>query len=219
MANDRVISISGIVFAVATFAGLVLLLEGAAAGDDTNEEAARWLNDSGNRTQMLIGMYVMSGGAVAFLLFATALLRRLRTANAPGFAVELAQVSGVAFAVLTLVAALGMGLAALAVAAGNEPTPVDPGAARITTYGFSIWALPACFAASAFVATVSVAAISSGAFPRWLGLLGLLIAVLLLFGIAFLPSLAVMVWAALVSIVTFVRPAGAAALRPTEAPA
>ncbi|MEX0781912.1 MAG: hypothetical protein WD557_04625 [Dehalococcoidia bacterium] len=219
MTNDRTISITGVVFAIATFTGLVLLLRGVAAGDTNNEEAARWLNDSGHRAQMLIGAYLMCAGGIAFLVFSAALVRRLRSGGAPGLTVDTAQAAGVAFAALTLVAAIGMASGAYAVASNVEPKPVDPGAVRISSVGFAIWAIPSAFAAAAFVSSVSVGALASGCLPRWLGLIGLLVALLMLFGILFLPSLAVLVWAVLVALVTLVRRQGMFGLQPTQAPA
>ena len=44
MTVDRTIALSGVVFAIATFAGLMLLLSGAAVGESTNAEAAEWLS-------------------------------------------------------------------------------------------------------------------------------------------------------------------------------
>jgi len=72
-------------------------------------------------------------------------------------------------------------------------------------------------AASAFVVSVSIGALASEALPRWLGLVGLLVAVVMLFGIMFLPSLAVLVWAALVAVVTVVRPESKFVARTTQA--
>ncbi|HEX6030569.1 MAG TPA: hypothetical protein VFY90_03990 [Tepidiformaceae bacterium] len=217
MANDRAISISGFVFAVATFVGLLLLIGGVAAGSTNNEEAARWLNDSGHRARMLVGCYVMCGGAVAFFVFSSALIRRLRGAGAPSLAADAAQVAAIAFVALTLAAAIAMASGAYAVSSDVEPKPIDPGAVRMSTLGFAIWAIPAALAASAFVVSVSIGALAREALPRWLGLVGLLVAVVMLFGIMFLPSLAVLVWAALVAVVTVVRPESKFVARTTQA--
>ncbi len=205
MANDRTIAISGFIFAIATFIGLVLLVGGAAVGDTTTAEAATWLEESGHRTRMLVGAYVMCGGAIVFLVFASGVMQRLRHAEAPGVVLSIAQFGAIAFSILTLAAAVGMASAAYAVASNVEPTPIDPGALRIGTYGFALWAIPAALAGGTFVAAVSIAAFVSGAFPRWLALIGFLIAALSTFGITFLPTPGVFVWAILVAIVTVVR--------------
>lgn len=205
MPKDWVVCISGGTFAVATFAGLVLLLGGAAVGDTTNLEAADWLADSSHTTNMLIGMYLMCGGAIAFSVFAAGLLERLRNADASSVTLTVANFGAIAFTVFALAAAVGMASAAYALKSDVEPTPIDPGAVRVSTFGFGLWVFGASLAAGTFIASVSVAALSTGALPKWLALFGLLIAGLSLFAIAFLPSLGVVVWAVLVAIVGAVR--------------
>ena len=144
MANDRVISISGIVFAIATFAGLMLLLSGTAAGSTTNLEAAEWLTKNAHRTRMIIGMYVMCGGAIAFLVFATCLLQRLRDAEAPSLAINVAQWAGVAFVILAMAAAVGMASGAYAAISDIEPgAEINSDAVRVSTFGFALWVIPA----------------------------------------------------------------------------
>lgn len=218
MSNDRVMAISGILFAAAVFSGLLLLIDGVAAGDTTNHEAATWLSEGGHRTQMMFGMYMMSAGAMAFAVFAAGLFRRLRDAGAPQLAVSVGQLAAIAFTVLSVAAAIGMASGAYAVVSNVEPQPIDPAAVRLSTFGFALWTIGAALAASVFVAATSLAAIVSGALPRWLALIGFLFSALLPFGIAFLPTLSVLVWAMLVSVVTLVRPSTIVELR-TGAPA
>lgn len=205
MTVDRAISVSGLLFAIATFAGMLLLLGGAAAGETSNAEAAEWLNEGAHRTRMLVGVYVMCGGSLAFVVFAAALLQRLRMAHAPSLAVAVAQFGAIAFVILALAAATGMGSAAYAVGSNVEPTPVDAGAVRMTTYGFALWAIPAALAGATFVFAASVAMLASGTLPRWLSLIGFLLAILAPFGVFFLPTLGLLVWAVLVGIVAFFR--------------
>jgi hypothetical protein len=211
---DRTIALSGVVFAIATFAGLMLLLSGAAVGESTNAEAAEWLSQSAHRTRAMAGGYVMCGGAIAFMVFAAALLDRLRSAQAPGLAVGVAQIAAIAFVILTLAAAIGMASAAYAVSSSVEPTPIDPGAVRVTTYGFALWAIAGALAGATFVAAVSVAVLASRALPRWLALVGFLLAGVAVFGIAFLPTLGLLVWGVLVAIVAIARGVTAPAVDP-----
>lgn len=219
MLQDRVTSVSGIVFAIATFAGLVLLLGGAAVGDTPNAEAAAWLGESGHRTRILAGAYVMCGGAVAFMVFAAGLIERVRAAQAPRLAVNVAQIAAITFAVLVLAAAIGMASAAYAVNSNVEPRPIDPGALRVTTFGFALWAIPAALAGATFVTAVSVAVLTSTVLPRWLAVIGFLFAAIALYGIAFIPTLGLLLWAVLVAIVILVRPAAASLAQAGPAPA
>jgi hypothetical protein len=213
MSRNWVVSASGAAFAIATFVGLVMLLGGAAVGDTPNSEAADWLAKSGHQAQMMVGMYVMCGGAIAFAIFAAGLVQRLRAADAPELSLTVANISAVAFTALALAAAIGMASAAYAVKSDVEPTPIDPGAVRITTFGFGLWIFGASLAAGTFIASVSVAALATGALPKWLALLGFLMAALTPFAIMFLPSLGVLVWALLVAIVAAVRGSAAQPVR------
>ena len=211
MLNDRTITIGAIGFAALTLAGILLLLDGVAGGDTTNAEAAEWLGDSANRTQVLVGAYLMCAGAIAFLVFVAGIIGRLRAAEAPPAFTEVARLSGAAFSICQLVGAIAMAGAAYAVTAGNEPEPIDPGALRVTTLGLAIWLVPGMLSASAFVATVSVSIFAKKAFPTWIGLTGMLCALVLLAAITFLPAVLLLLWVACVGLVVLVR--GEAALR------
>jgi hypothetical protein len=211
MLNDRTITIGAVGFAVLTLAGILLLLGGVAGGDTTNVEAAEWLGDSGNRTRMLVGAYLMCGGAIAFLVFVAGTIGRLRAVESPPALTEVARLSGVAFSICQLVGAIAMAGAAYAVTSGNEPEPIDPGAVRVTTLGLAIWLVPGMLSASAFVAAVSVSAFANKAFPTWIGLTGALCALVLLAAITFLPVVLLLLWIACVGLVVLVR--GEAALR------
>lgn len=90
---------------------------------------------------MLVGAYVMAAGAIAFIVFAASLMQRLKDAQAPRLAANVAQLAAVAFAILTLAAAMAMASAAYAVAGNVEAQPIDQGAVRISTYGFALWAI------------------------------------------------------------------------------
>lgn len=205
MNRDWIVSVSGAVFAVATLVGLSMLVNGAAVGTTTNGQAAEWLADSGNRAQALIGMYVMCLGAIAFFVFAGSLIERLRAAGTRPLALSIANLAAVAVAVLTFAAAIGMASAAYAIRSDVESLPVDPAAVRITTFGFGLWVFGAGLAAGTFMAAISIGSLSTGGLPRWLALIGLLMAVLSLFGIEFVPSLGVLVWSALVAVVCAVK--------------
>lgn len=205
MNKDWMVSISGGVFAIATLVGLSMLVDGAAVGTTNNAQAAEWLADSGNRTQALIGMYVMCAGAIAFVVFSASLIERLRASGTSSLALSVGQVAAVSVAVLTFAAAIGMASAAYAIKSDVESLPVDPAAVRVTTYGFGLWVFGAGLAAGTFMAAISLGSLQTGGLPKWLALIGLLLAVLSLFGIEFIPSLGILVWSALVAIMCAVK--------------
>ncbi len=207
MWNDRAIAAGGILFAILTIPGYLMMGDGVAVGQGTNATAADWLADSGHRAMVLVGMYTMCAGGLAFLLFAMALAVRLRSAGSHPLLVGIIQAAGVAAAACQLVGAVGMATGALAIRMGLETTPPDPGVVRVTTFGAEVWLVPGLLCTSAFVAAVSGAIIERRAFPTWLALAGFLCAVVLLGGITFLPVAVLTLWAFAAAIVAIVRPA------------
>lgn len=205
MKHDWAIIVGGIAFAGLTFAGIVLLLPAVAGGSTTNAEAATWMSSSAHRVRAIVGAYLMCGGAMAMVLFTVGLCQRLRAAGAGVVFTETARLAGVAFVGCQLLAAVAMAGTAYAVISGNEPTPIEPSAARITTAGLFIWLVPGMISASLFAASVGVASLSSKAFPTWVGLSALLVAGVLLAAITFLPVVLLLLWSAAVAIVSIVR--------------
>ena len=205
MWNDRAIAIGGVLFAAMTAVSIALMLNGLAVGNSTNADTAEWLSDSGHRTMTVSGLYLMCAGGLAFMLFATGLVRRLRAAGASDFVLDMARIAAGAFTGLQIAAGVAMGIAAISIRSGVETTPVSPDVARIGAFGFELWFIGAALCGAAFVATVSVSALANGALPRWLALVGLLCAAVLLGGIAFLPGWAIFAWAICVAIAVSVR--------------
>lgn len=205
MKNDSAITVGGIAFAVFTFAGIFLLLPGVAGGNTTNAESAAWVADGAHRMRALLGAYVMCGGALAMVAFVAGMVGRLRAAGASSTLIEVARLSGIAFVICQLVAATAMAGAAYAVIAGNEPTPIDPGAARITTFGLALWLIPGMLSAALFACIVGISVLWTKTFPTWVGLAALLTAAVLLAAITFLPAMILLLWSAAVGLVAMVR--------------
>ena len=57
-----------------------------------------------------------------------------------------------------------------------------------------------------FVGASSIVALRGGALPRWLGWLGVVIAITLLFSFLFLPLLVFLAWVVIVSVVQVTQP-------------
>lgn len=218
MWNDRAITLGGIVFVTLTLTGYLMMAGGVAAGDTTTAEAARWLGDSGHRTRSIVGMYVMCGGAVAFLTFLVGALGRLRASGCHRGIRDLAGITGTIFAICQFIGATGMATAAMAIAFDNEPLPVDASVARVTSFGLAVWLIPGMLSASIFVGTLAVASFTSSAFPAWVGLAGLLCAAVLLAGIMFLPVFMFMLWTVCVALVALARPQPRVLLPPAPNP-
>ena len=194
MKNDRVIAVGGMGFAVFTAIGIFMLLPGVAGGDTTNTEAVAWAGTSAHRIRAIAGAYLMCGGAMAMIVFLVGMCGRLRAAGAAPVLVEAARLTGVVFVVCQVVSAMAMAGVAYAVSSGNEPPPIDPGAARITTIGLAIWLIPGMISAAVLAGTTGIATLATKSFPTWVGLTALLLALVLLGAITFLPALLLLLW-------------------------
>ena len=214
MWNDRLLGLSGILFAVLTFGGVTLGSGGIAGGETTTAEAADWLADSGNRTLAIVGVYLLAAGAIAFAVFLAATTRRMRDAGASPLTVDLARLFGGAFAVLQLAASAAFLAAPLAIQFENEPLPADPGVARLGTLGISLWLVPGMLAAASFETTVAVSSFASKVFPAWVAWTGLLCAAALLAAVVFLPAMLLLLWTLAVSLVALVRGGSVARTQP-----
>ncbi|MGE3074297.1 MAG: hypothetical protein AB7N24_13690 [Dehalococcoidia bacterium] len=218
MNNDRLITVGGIAFAALTLAGIFMVLPGIAGGDTTNAEAAAWMQESAHRARAIAGAYLMCAGAVAMVVFLAGVTGRLRASQAAPGVIEVARLAGLSFVVCQLVAAIAMAGVAYAVSSGNEPTPIDPGATRISTFGLAVWLIPGMISAALFTASVAIGALTTKAFPAWVGLSGLLLAAILLAAITFLPALLLMVWSAAVALVAMVHHPADAPIEMSAAP-
>ncbi len=218
MKNDWAITAGGIGFAVLTLLGLYLLMPGVAGGDTTNAESVEWVRQSGHQVRGIAGAYLMCLGAMAMIAFVAGVLGRLRAAGAEPFMLEVARLGGLAFVVCQIVAAIAMASAVYAVSAGNEPTPIDPGAARITTFGLALWLIPGMISGALFAGVVGVAMLRTRAFPAWVGLAALLTAAVLLAAVTFLPAIILLLWSGCVGVVAAVRHQPIPRLEPQPAP-
>jgi hypothetical protein len=175
----RSIRIADIIGAVAGIACAVLIFFGVASVDPqrgvTDQELQTWWADSGNRDGFILSMYLLLLACPLFLLFVSRLRLRLRAADAAGWA-------DTAFGFgIVMTAALGMtailrGIVPASMRFGDEPLPgVDT--LRFATYlAYASWDVVILFA-GALVAIVSVLALVTRALPRWLGILGVVVAI------------------------------------------
>jgi hypothetical protein len=157
-----------------------------------------------------------------FLLwFASGLRERLRAAEGPN-----GRVANVAFGGAVLcVALVWAGAFALAavpagISLGGEPAVSNADVARfLPQMGFGAILVGGMFGAIALIDAASIVAIRTGVLPRWLAYLGFVCTVALLFGVFFLPMIALPIWliAAAVALLRG-RPAETASAAPAAVP-
>lgn len=220
----RSIRIADIIGAVAGIAAAVLIFFGVASVDPrrgvTDQELQTWWADSGNRDGFVLSMYMLLLACPLLLLFVSRLRMRLRAADSAGWA-------DTAFACgIVMTAALGMtailrGIVPAAMRFGDEPLPGVDTLRFATSLAYASWDVVILFA-GVLVAIVSVVALVTRALPRWLGILGVPVALgcaglLAVQSAAFALPL-INIWLIASSVHLLRTPAGAVAAEPARQP-
>jgi hypothetical protein len=202
---------AGILAALTFFFGLAATAD-SPDNSDSNAKVISWYADHGHRVGVIIGAFVLAFCGLFLLWFASGLRQRLRRAEGPeGRLANVALGGGV-----LLVALLWVGAAALAAipaeqSFGGGPPLSDADLGRfLPSVGFGSILLFAMFGAIALIDATSVVIMRTGVLPRWLAYLGFVCGVVLLFGVVFIPVIALPIWLIAASIVLYRQPAGAA---------
>ena len=196
---ERWSAVAGVLF-VALFA--VALALSANTGDNPSE-VQHWYADSGNRTKEFVAWFLYIAAAIAFLSFLGTLRDMLvRAEGGPGTLSALVFGPGLAFTVLLVT---GVSLFAAPAALGDENDfKLDPNTAEIFSDAGYFVLVAGGMIASIVVLATSMAALRTGVLPSWLGWVGLIVAVVMLFSVFFLPLLVFLAWVLAVSLVMVV---------------
>ncbi|HEY7256358.1 MAG TPA: hypothetical protein VH476_06710 [Solirubrobacterales bacterium] len=191
--------------ATITFIVGVVMVGNSPEGSDSNAKVLAWYADSGHRTGVIVGAYVLMFFGLFLLWFAAGLRQRLRTAVGEDGRLANVALGG---AVLCVALVWGGAFALAAIPAGqsfgSEPAITNPDLARfLPQAGFGAILVGGMFGAIAMIDAASVVGLRTGIFPRWLVWLGFVCGVVLLFGGFFLPAIALPVWLIAMSIFLF----------------
>jgi len=175
-------------FAVAFVAGLVLT--NVPDQGETRQQAIDFYNSAGEKSRVLVAVYVMAIAALFFLAFVAAVAQRLRDV-----ARNAAIAAGGAFVALYLAAAAAFVAPTLTLSLDSSGTDtVDEAFADFargaSTLGDALLLVCAPFAAAGVVAALA----RSGGLPRWLAWSGFVVAAGCLFGFTFVPLLVFAAW-------------------------
>jgi Domain of unknown function (DUF4386) len=203
---ERWAPIGGILFVVLMVSGSFLVSDVPKA-DAPQQEITNYLADGGNHTRNIVGAYLWVIGALAFLWFLTRLRSDLRKAEGEQGALStLAFGAGVAFAAVWMVSAVGFSAVAYAVELRDAPI-TDPDLVRaLPAAGGWLLLLGGGFAGLLVLLAVSGATLRTGVYPRWLGWLGIVAAIALLFDVVYLNILPFWVWVFIAAIVMLRQP-------------
>jgi hypothetical protein len=189
--------------AVAAILFAVLFVVGMLMGTDTpdgDESDATWVQhyeDSGNQTQDVVAVYVVAVASIGLAAFASLAFGGSAWATV---ARASAYIAAAAFAIGRVA------LSAVSASAKFDSSPIDPGVARFMQgLGFGTVLVVGGLAAAAMIAAISIHWMRTKEMPAWVPWLGYLCAIILLFGVIFLPMIALPVWALVVGIVLLTR--------------
>jgi hypothetical protein len=193
--------------AIAGFAYVVLYVAAFGMGIEvgrSDREILDYYADSGHRTKELIAFFLISGAALALVVFALGLRTLIARVEAPtGALAPLAFAGGVAASTLLLA---GNSLSrATAFAAEDEVFELDVNTRRLFEDAGLLLLASGAVAAILLVVAVSLAALRFGVLPRWLGWAGFAAAALLPLAIGFIGFLVFFLWVLLVSAALVVR--------------
>lgn len=193
---ERWSALAGVLF-VALFA-IALALSGNTGGGP--DEVTKWYADDGNQTKSFVAWFFYIGSAIAFLSFLGTLRDMLVRAEAgPGTLSALVFGPGVAFTAL-YVAAVSL-FAAPAALANDSDFKLDPNTAEVFSNAGYLTLVSGVMVASIVVLATSTAALRTGVLPAWLGWIGLVVAIIMLFAVFFVPILVFMAWVLVVSLI------------------
>jgi hypothetical protein len=175
----------------------------------SDREILDYYADSGHRTREVVAFFLIGGGVLAFLVFATGLRSVLLQAESePVPLASLAWAGAIASA--TLLFAGNAISRATAFAAMSDDFELDPDTRRLVEDVGVLLLASGALAAILLVVATSLVALRYGALPRWLGWAGFPLAALLPLGVVFLGFVALWVWVLAASwALAFRRPAPA----------
>ena len=196
---ERWSAVAGVLF-VALFV-IALALSGNTG--DNPSEVSEWYADNGNQTKQLVAWFLYIASALAFLSFLGTLRDMLvRAEGGPGTLSALVFGPGIVFA--ALYAASVSFFAAPAALADDSDFKLDPNTAQMFNNAGYLTLVAGVMVASILVLSASTAALRTGILPSWLGWIGLVVAVIMLFAIFFIPILVFVAWVLVVSLLMIV---------------
>jgi len=205
--------IAGIVFVPLFVFGAFFSLDGpeiksSDSADVGAQKWAHWLTTSSNRTEHLLGAYLLIIAGLAFVWFCLGLRARLEQAGpAEAFTARFVAALGVLGAGAMAAAAITAAVIPGAVNFGGEKAPTNGDAAHwIMDMTFPFLFVVFALVAVALAATVNIATLRSRAWPRWVAHTGWLAVLGGIAAVIFLAMVLVLLWVLAVAINGTARP-------------
>jgi uncharacterized membrane protein YhaH (DUF805 family) len=183
-------AIFAILFAIGIF-----LLSDSPDSDGPNEDYTKYVNDSGNLVENIIGAYIVVIAALVFLIFLAAIYRRLRSAEGEdGLWSLVVLVSGTIFVAMAMAGTILIVAIAGAIKFGSTPEPPPEFARYLPQAGFGLLLLAGGLAAALMTAVISGLIVQTRTLPVWVGYTGFLAALAMVFAVIFVPAILFVLW-------------------------
>ena len=169
---DRLGAVTGVAFVVLVFLGVSSVDPQRGVSD---QELQTWWADGGHRDAFVFSMYTLLAACPLFLIFASRLRARLQTADSSGWEGTVFA-SGIVATVALGFCAVTRGVIASSMRFDDEPLPTVDTLRFATGLAYASWDVAILFV-GVMVAIASILSLATQALPRWLGWLGLPIAV------------------------------------------
>jgi len=197
---ERLAALAGAMFVVLYIVAFALGIE---AGQ-SDEEILAYYASSSHRAKEMVAFFCISGAALAFIVFASALRSLVaRAERETGLLAALASAGGLAAG--ALIFAGNATSRATAFAAFEHDFTLDVDTRQLFESAGYLLFVSAALAAILLVVAVSLASLRHGVFPRWLGWAGFVVAALLPLAIAFVGFLILVLWVIAVSVALALR--------------
>jgi hypothetical protein len=192
--SDRWTMLTGIAFTVLFVLGM-LVGSDSPDPDAPDAEWTEWFSDGGNRGAQIFSLFMLVLAAVAFTVFITGFVRRLRWDPAANeSAANLALYAGLVMAAMIAVGGVAKNQISGAVEFGDMPLPSAEVLRTAEQFGFGVILVAGGLFAAAAVLAASIAARNTSVVPSWLVTAGLVAGVILLFSVLFVPMIVLPLW-------------------------
>jgi hypothetical protein len=204
--DQRWPAIAGIVFVPLFVVGWLVSTGGVPDSDAPLADWVDWMTDSGSGAMALLSAYLLILAAIAFVVFAAGLVRRIRDAQGDG-SLTASIVLGLSILGSALLASGG-----IAVNTGpiqrlfddSVPDPTDIQVfIQIQSLGFGLALVGSALSVAAIIAIASASLRAT--VPRWFTMIGYVAAVVMLGSVMFLPMVVFPVWVLIASILMLRR--------------
>ena len=204
MGSIRAASLAGVAFA-ALLAISLLLLRDQPDADAGASEISDFYLDSGNRTRVLVGLNLAPFAAIAFFWFVGVIRRRIGDREDKFFSTVFLS-SGLLFIAMYLAAAVVWASHALAVQFADSPPPSPEMVGLTQGLAWGFFSVVGARMAAVFMLVTSTLGHRTGALPRWLVVVGFVLALTLLVTVTVSEPVGFVfvVWVTLVSLALLV---------------